>query len=248
VAALIGVCFTGFLKATREHEYQPVVPAWTARPAIDETVATPARRYSELATRPWRSGAQEAGWSVDRRSLVERPDAERLVAGRSSGPRTGAAVADRAELRAFDGAPPTIPHPVRQRSPSECQACHAEGLTIGAAVAHPPSHPAYASCTQCHVVSASPVPLASASPAALARNGFQGLASPAQGDRAWAGAPPVIPHSTWMRQECGACHGVSARAGLHSTHPERASCTQCHAPSAALDQRLAEATLPGGSG
>jgi cytochrome c-type protein NapB len=249
-AGVVGLCLAGFLNATRVEEYEPVTAEWAERPALEEGAASPARRYAELEIQPWRSGP-EAGWGVDALSLAERASAplasEVLEVDRSNGPLTREAVTERARLRAFDGAPPTVPHPVRQRSASECLACHARGLAIGAAVARPLSHPIYASCTQCHVVSASPVPAAEPSRAAQARNGFEGLASPARGERAWPGAPPEIPHPTWMRQECGSCHGASARAGLHTTHPERRSCTQCHAPSAVLDQRVAGASRPGAS-
>ncbi len=251
LAGVVGLCLAGFLNATRVQEYQPVASEWVERPPLEEGGASPARRYAELEIQPWRSGDREAGWSVDAPALAERASApltaDALEARRSNGPLTRAAVAERAMLRAFDGAPPSVPHPVRQRSAAECLACHASGLAIGEAVARPLSHPVYASCTQCHVVSASPVPPAPPSRAAQAANGFEGLASPARGERAWPGAPPVIPHPTWMRQECGSCHGASARAGLHTTHPERRSCTQCHAPSAVLDQRVAGATPPGAS-
>jgi hypothetical protein len=43
-----------------------------------------------------------------------------------------------------------------------------------------------------------------------------------------------------MREACASCHGPSGKRGLRSTHPVRASCQQCHARSAALDQRPEE--------
>lgn len=245
LAGVMGLCLAGFLNATRAQEYEPVASDWVERPSLEGELAAPARRYAELAVEPWRSGERESGWSVDGQLPVEGvsvvPVSKGPDEGRSNGPLTRDAVGARGQLRAFDGAPPTIPHPVRQRSAAECLACHARGLAIGDAVARPAPHPAYASCTQCHVVSASPAPPSPPGRAARAANGFRGLASPDRGDRAWAGAPPIIPHTTWMRQECGSCHGVSARAGLRATHPERRSCTQCHASSAALDQRIAAA-------
>jgi cytochrome c-type protein NapB len=58
----------------------------------------------------------------------------------------------------------------------------------------------------------------------------------ASGVRAYTGAPPEIPHSTWMRETCLACHGGTGAEGLRTRHPQRQSCTQCHAPSAGLNQ------------
>ncbi|MBK6532709.1 MAG: hypothetical protein IPF99_24875 [Deltaproteobacteria bacterium] len=46
-----------------------------------------------------------------------------------------------------------------------------------------------------------------------------------------------------MRGRCESCHGVLSQ-GIRSTHPWRESCTQCHAPSAALDQRPMAAVTP----
>jgi cytochrome c-type protein NapB len=143
----------------------------------------------------------------------------------------------RAARRAYDGAPPTIPHAVAQMGPPECVSCHEKGGVIAGRVAPRPSHAAYASCTQCHVVEADPRPPAAPRAEPLAGNSFAGAASPDRGDRAWAGAPPTIPHATLMRTECAACHGPAGRLGMKSTHAWRQSCTQCHAPSAALDQR-----------
>jgi cytochrome c-type protein NapB len=145
------------------------------------------------------------------------------------------AIADRAARRAYDGAPPTIPHAVDQSAQPDCLACHGRGARIGDRVAAKISHAPYQSCTQCHVVASDPRGMAGAPPPA--ENRFVGLTSPTGGDRALATAPPQIPHPTLMRSECGSCHGVGGRNGIRSTHPYRQSCTQCHAPSAALDQR-----------
>jgi cytochrome c-type protein NapB len=145
------------------------------------------------------------------------------------------ALAARAQRRAYDGAPPTIPHAVLQMGPPACLACHEHGARLGGKVAPRPSHQRHEGCTQCHVVSVDPRPGQPARPPPA--NDFVGLSSPARGERAWPGAPPTIPHSTWMRSVCTSCHGVGGALGLRSTHPWRQSCTQCHAPSAILDQR-----------
>jgi cytochrome c-type protein NapB len=146
-----------------------------------------------------------------------------------------AALAARAARRAYDGAPPTVPHATTQMGVQECVACHEKGVRIANKVARRPSHEFREACSQCHVTDRDPRP---DSPGREPpENTFVGLGSPAQGERAWPGAPPTIPHRTFMRTKCDSCHGVVGREGMLSTHPWRASCTQCHAPSAALDQQ-----------
>ena len=140
----------------------------------------------------------------------------------------------RAELRAFDGAPPVIPHEVDPLSANDCLDCH------GASDVEMPtiSHRKLANCTQCHVPQ-KPSGL-SGSPdlgKPLAENQFKGLAAPTGGERASPGAPPTIPHSTLMRSNCLACHGPAGAQTLRTPHPERQSCRQCHVSSAKLDQR-----------
>jgi cytochrome c-type protein NapB len=146
------------------------------------------------------------------------------------------AVASRAERRAFDGAPPVIPHPVDQRGVPTCLACHSFGKTIRGAVAVPPSHDPLASCTQCHVTAVGPAPGDAPPGPVLADNAFSGLQAPARGERAWPIAPATIPHATFMREQCDSCHGPSGREPIRTSHPWRQSCQQCHAPSAARDQ------------
>ena len=42
-------------------------------------------------------------------------------------------------------------------------------------------------------------------------------------------APPVMPHSAFMRENCLACHsGPAAREEIRTPHPERPRCGQCH--------------------
>ncbi|MBX3466599.1 MAG: hypothetical protein KF878_06840 [Planctomycetes bacterium] len=120
-----------------------------------------------------------------------------------------------------------IPHPVDARSVASCLACHEHGLRVGDVSAPALPHAPYASCTQCHTP-AHPLEAASGAPG----NAFVGLRPEAARERAWPGAPPVIPHGTWLREDCLSCHGPAGPAGLQATHPWRQSCTQCHAPRA----------------
>jgi len=145
-----------------------------------------------------------------------------------------AALARREQNRAFNGAPPTIPHAIEQRSSASCVACHTEGFKTASLRIPRMSHGYLANCTQCHIESNPDF-----MPAVVFReNSFAGLPAPQAGPRAFAGAPPQIPHSTLMRSDCMSCHGYAGLQGLRTTHPWRHSCQQCHAPSAALDQTL----------
>jgi cytochrome c-type protein NapB len=107
-------------------------------------------------------------------------------------------------------------------------------MKIGNQIAGRMSHRYLANCTQCH---APPPPRPFAEVDAAVASSFIGLPAPRSGSRAYQGAPPTIPHSTWMRESCLACHGLSTTwSGFESTHPWRTACTQCHAPSATLEQ------------
>jgi len=150
----------------------------------------------------------------------------------------------RSRNRAFNGAPPTIPHPVEHLAAGSCVACHASGAKTASLRIPAMSHAYLTNCTQCHVES-NPRHMQ----AALFRdNSFEGLPAPAAGHRAYPGAPPQMPHTTWMRNNCTSCHGPSGLNGLRTTHPWRRNCTQCHAPPAESHQLLFAAEpqfLPG---
>ncbi|MBK8040779.1 MAG: hypothetical protein IPK22_27155 [Verrucomicrobiaceae bacterium] len=152
-----------------------------------------------------------------------------------------AALQARAGRRAYDGAPPTVPHPITQDSSAACLACHGQGLQVKDRFASKISHPTFGgSCTQCHVTSRGAFTAAESAlfAVALTENSFQGAEAPPNGPRAWPGAPPTIPHRTLMRSDCASCHGPKGLFALRTPHPERQSCTQCHVPAAANDQRL----------
>lgn len=133
----------------------------------------------------------------------------------------------RAQRRAYDGAPPVIPHSFYG---AKCTACHNKrGLEVpGRGFAPPTPHLPYggvsavARCEQCHLYRrASDV---------FRANGFRGLAQDLRrGRRLHALAPPVIPHQLQMRENCRACHtGPAARREIRTSHPQRARCRQCH--------------------
>jgi cytochrome c-type protein NapB len=77
-------------------------------------------------------------------------------------------------------------------------------------------------CTQCHVFRRTEQ--------SLTNSDFEGLRTGSfRGDRLYPGAPPIIPHSTLMRENCLACHsGPAARPEIICSHPDRRNCVQCH--------------------
>jgi cytochrome c-type protein NapB len=216
-------------------------PAGEPTPAA---ITAEARSYRDMQERVYGPNAElPAAWF---RAIRAAPDLLAPVAQTEAD--RDAARARRAGRRAYDGAPPVIPHPVDQLAAPACATCHEAGAVFAGLVAPVMSHARRDSCLQCHAVAADPRALADPHAAGTPpppETAFAGLA-PRRGERAWAGAPPMIPHATWMRERCTSCHGALGALGMRSTHPWRASCEQCHAPSAALDQR-APLPLPGGA-
>ena len=144
------------------------------------------------------------------------------------------AMEQRAALRAFEGAPPVIPHPIADLNVQTCRACHGDGLKAGDKVAKMVPHTNFINCTQCHVEAQ---PAAPGTTDLSAGNLFTAFRSSGYGGtRAWAGAPPVMPHTTFMRTNCVSCHGEHGYDGWRPDHLSRANCTQCHVPAAEFEQ------------
>ncbi|MBX9579413.1 MAG: nitrate reductase cytochrome c-type subunit [Gemmataceae bacterium] len=218
-AVAVGTALFGLLTGLRE----PPRPERPAPPSHADHRSVPAAvGYADLPTANLRPDAGRNRTLAGLR--YDQPGAFDPVVRTEEMKR--AALADRAKNRAYDGAPPTIPHPVDSQSTASCLACHGEGLKVGDRVASRMSHPLMTNCTQCHVEQ-SPVP---------AETTFVGVYRAGPGGRASPGAPPTVPHHTWMRENCASCHGLVTRPGTRTTHPWLTNCTQCHAPSAALDQ------------
>lgn len=223
LAVVVGLAIVGYMIGTH-----PV-----SRPVLEGSLATvssaadavPGQTYLELRTRRFGPNAKVRS---DLRELHAALPAVSAPVVRTE-EQHAEALAARLERRAFEGAPPVVPHPIDEQSAAACLACHRDGVVVEGRVARVMSHQAYASCTQCHVTAeprfAKPTP---------PNNSFVGYAPDKPLERAWSGAPPVIPHSVWIRDNCASCHGVAGLPGLRTTHPERQSCTQCHA---AFDDR-----------
>lgn len=224
VTVVVAGWITGTRPPTREHRLSGVESG---------TEAQPARSYFEL--REGRRGPGEGmydgafewlrGLGPSLTAPVHQTEEERL-----------AALEARRQRRAFAGAPPVIPHPVQEREPGACLSCHRTGALVGDLRAPMMSHDEYTVCVQCHAPQREAFRIAASLPAVSEENGFEGVAEAGPGDIAWEGAPPLIPHATFMREECNSCHGPFGAQGLKTPHPVRANCTQCHAGSASFDQ------------
>lgn len=195
-----------------------------------------APRYGEIPEAPWLANRN---WSFSLKSLPHAasdlgPQVP-LDAGQLS-----AALDARATRRAYDGAPPTIPHEIDQLSVAACMSCHSTEatLTIGSKRPATISHPYFSNCTQCHVPAEGLRRFTEAERTRLiVPSAFEGTAPAGPGTRAYPGAPPTVPHQLWMRQNCMSCHGPGREQAIRTSHPSRQSCLQCHAPNATLDNR-----------
>lgn len=134
---------------------------------------------------------------------------------------------ERALRRAYDGAPPVMPH---DSFGVACVSCHtARGMEVEGVGFAPPSPHAgteglglASRCVQCHV--------ARTTDGVFVESRFEGLRQDLRrGARQHDLAPPVLPHPLFMRENCLACHdGPAAREEIRTSHPERARCNQCH--------------------
>lgn len=151
--------------------------------------------------------------------------------------------ANRSGRRAYDGAPPFIPHdlaPETERT-QDCAPCHTfGGYNPGLRTYSPRSpHPELANCLQCHVR-----PVTSAS---FVESDWVTPDVPTYGvGGTILGAPPAIPHALLMREHCVSCHGgASAAPDIRTDHPERFNCRQCHAAIEGPGQRFSRPRAPG---
>ena len=245
LAILLGVAVTGFVVGVKagpgSAATSGAVPLAAEMPR--ELVAkvhgiTTAKRYNEIGTETrgvnakWKSDLAGVAAGQGKRLKLKKAPSQQEVLD---------ALAMRTERRAYDGAPPTVPHPTQQRGGLACLACHGKGVVLGEGadrrVASVMSHRFLTNCVQCHVEQIS----ARWGPTDWPPEGsntFVGLASPTKGPRAYAAAPPQMPHTAAMRSACGSCHGPTGPKGLQTSHYDRQNCNQCHTSSATKDQRF----------
>lgn len=234
LATVIGVSFVGLVVGLRQGVPSHEEPQFERSPTTTGAPgAIPAATYREFDRRTY---GPNSDWQSNLASL-HQPEVDLFALTTTTEEQREHLIRERAERRAFDGAPPTIPHPADQMTTASCLACHATGLRIQDVYAPRMSHARLTNCTQCHVEQhASEL---SSRPLVLSQ--FVPLESPGRGTRAWEGAPPTIPHSTFMREDCMSCHGPNGPEPIRTSHPWQISCVQCHAPSAVMDQSVFDA-------
>ncbi len=235
-SAVIAAALMGFLIGIDDGVPRPDPDTRPPAPPAAAPHVLPALSYAQMRERDTGPNRE---WRSDLARL-SRPDADITAVPSPTPAQKLTSLAARADRRAYDGAPPVIPHSVDQLSSAACLACHQDSVRVGTKESAILPHPYLSACQQCHVQDSS----RRFEPFVLASNGFDGLPAALEGDRAWTGAPPVVPHSTFMRQNCSACHGPTGAPGLESTHPWRQNCLQCHAPSAVLDQGISSRSAP----
>lgn len=136
------------------------------------------------------------------------------------------------ERRAYEGAPPQIPHKLLSKQGignNGCLQCHENGGYVADFDAFTPvtPHPELKSCRQCHV----PVQTKK-----LFKKGTNWKRSyPVKlENRALISSPPTIPHALQNRTDCLSCHaGSGGLVDIRATHTERVNCIQCHVPNQA---------------
>lgn len=205
-----------------------VTTAPAARPQVGHE-APMAPNYTEIADR---TRQPNHGWRSQLASL-QTPPAFTPDSPRPAPEEVAALNARRVSRRAFNGAPPTVPHPIDQHQSTSCLACHGQPTRIGLIDVPQMSHAAYTHCIQCHAPAHGPGGEFNRSVPPLATpsldNAFSGLPPPVGGTRAYPSAPPTVTHTTAMRQNCVSCHGPGGSSLVKTTHPQRQNCLQCHA-------------------
>lgn len=127
--------------------------------------------------------------------------------------------------RAYQGAPPTIPHEVYERNMGDnsCLQCHQNGGYVDKFKAHAPivPHPEMINCRQCHV--------AVKSNTVFKESNWEAMNNiPKYTNKALPTSPPVIPHLLEKNENCLSCHAGLGLKKIRVTHPERSNCMQCH--------------------
>ena len=242
--AAIGLSIVGLIRGIREpipaHDELAAIRAQQALEdrdappgAIPATVYADMRRRETGPTSQWEYPLPKVATVFDYQRCITCHDPHTLdIAPDVEAKKRSLKI--RSDRRAYNGAPPIVPHEISQTDDAACSACHRLGARIGELVARRMPHRFLPHCLQCH---APPPPPVVASLVAVPDNTFSGLPTPAAGPRAYPGAPPLIPHSTWMRHDCLSCHGgTTGWPGLEVTHRWRTNCLQCHGTSMQLEQ------------
>lgn len=129
--------------------------------------------------------------------------------------------------RAYHGAPPSIPHPIKDERTiggNTCLQCHENGGFTEKFNAYAPvtPHPELVNCRQCHVPKYTD--------GVFKPFNHRKVVAPKAGvNNALKGSPPIMPHQIQLHENCLSCHaGPSAPKEIRVSHPERVNCRQCH--------------------
>ncbi|MGL4399315.1 MAG: nitrate reductase cytochrome c-type subunit [Luteolibacter sp.] len=233
--------FMGLVQ-TEKQEVQRFPVQHSAVTAAHAANLPTAPKYGEIAVSDWLANRD---WKF---TLANLPRANAPAdSTEATESERQAAIAHRASLRAYDGAPPVIPHGIDTLSSAACISCHGRdgNLVISGKRPAEISHPWVTNCTSCHVPADGLRQITASKTTRLnIENTFLGKRSAGSGPRAYDGAPPTTPHPVWMRQNCMACHGPGREQAIRTSHPERENCLQCHAPNAIFDNRESYPTNP----
>lgn len=231
MAAVSGV-FMGMRQTASETTAHPEEANGAANRPMEGVL--PAPRYGEISNTPWHANAD---WKFTLDQLPQaKPDRQPQV--KLTATELLEVLQVRSERRAFDGAPPVVPHEIDPISSASCVVCHGKDATALIAGKRPPamSHAYYANCTQCHAPANGLRKLTEQERLVVA-SAFEGRARPGPGCRAHATAPPTMPHPVFMRENCASCHDPSRPYAIRSSHADRQNCLQCHAQNAGFDNR-----------
>lgn len=204
--------------------------------AEEQGVYPEAPLYKDIPTAEWKANKD---W-VNNLSNLPTKAMDRTARAHMDEHSIDLILAGRSDRRAFDGAPPTIPHAINFRDVRSCSACHSQDSNVLIAGKRVPamSHPYMANCTQCHAPSSGmKFAIHSGTTGLVVENKFRGSKRFGNGQRAFPGAPPTVPHPVWMRQNCVSCHGPGMPDAIMTSHPQRQSCLQCHATHDGYDNR-----------
>jgi cytochrome c-type protein NapB len=146
---------SGFFMGMRQTENQITRNALTLSEKHEVPNTPPA---SEIPTAPKYKEIANAGWLANRDWKFTLADLPRATAPQAATlvakpAERATAVERRAALRAYDGAPPVVPHAIDTLSAASCISCHGHGenLVIGGKRPAEMSHPWITNCTSCHV-------------------------------------------------------------------------------------------------
>ena len=127
-AVAAGLGLVGFLVGIGERVEATRASLPVAREAVSAQSVPSYREINSTSVGP------NADWSSQLKNLKQ--DRPSLFAKVVRTPEMkDAALRDRLRTRAFDGAPPVVPHRVEQQSAENCLVCHGEGLKLGDKIA-----------------------------------------------------------------------------------------------------------------